>query len=102
MAIGNASLALDLLNAATTYVALVASGASQTLEVGGVYTFCAMTSATTVGFGATSAAAITDGGAARGEPLAINVPPRIFICSSPAVSYVSGTGGSLLVRKCIL
>jgi len=100
MAIGNASLLIDLLNAASTHVADVASGAARALEVGGVYTFQALTSDTTVGFGATSAAAITDGNATHGEVLVGDAPPRIFTIPAASVVYVGCLGGSLRIRRC--
>jgi hypothetical protein len=100
MAIGNTSLLIDLLNAATTWVADVASGASQVLTVGGVYTFQALTSDTTLGFGATAAAAITDGNASRGEKLKVDAPPRIFTVPAASVVFVGCLGGSLRIRRC--
>jgi hypothetical protein len=99
MSIGNTSKALDLLNGATAFVADVASGGSQHLVVGGVYTLQALSSDTYFGFGATSAAAITDAGSGAGEKLVADAPARVVEIQSDAVAFVSGSGGTLRVRK---
>jgi hypothetical protein len=100
MPIGNASLLIDLLNAASTHVADVASGAARQLDVGSVYEFQALTTDATVGFGATSAAAITDGDASHGVKLVADAPPRIFTVPSASVSFVGCAGGTLRIRRC--
>lgn len=100
MAIGN-ELLLDLLNGATTFVADVGTGTAQALTVGGVYTLQALSADTYVGFGATSAAAITDGADDKGELLNADAPPRVFICSDLSVLYVGCEGGTLRVRRAV-
>lgn len=100
MGIGNTSLALDLLNGAGTWVADVADGAALGLVVGGVYNFCPVGADITWGFGATSAAAITDGNSSHGEPFADGAPTRVVEIQSAAVRFVGCAGGTLRVRRC--
>jgi hypothetical protein len=100
MGIGNTSLSIDLLNAATTFVGDVATGASLRLTVGEVYTLQALTADIYIGFGATSALAITDGGTTKGELLAASAPPRVLVVPIDSVVFVGvGGTGSLRVRK---
>lgn len=90
---------LQSLNGASTWLADVSSGASQVLTVSSIYTMQALSADTYVGFGAASAAAITDGNSSHGEKLVADAPPRIFVCTSVNVLYVGCSGGTLRIRK---
>lgn len=108
MAIGNASLILDLLNATTTYTAELtgSDGASSRLDVGGVYSLQALTADVWIGFGSTQAEAQADCVAAKGEKVTADAPPRVLVVSSTAAQWIARNGvasgtGNLRIRKCL-
>ncbi len=100
MSIGNTSLILDLLNAASTWVADVASGDAQQLAFGGVYTFQGLGADTYLGFGASEAAAIADGDSSHGEKLLEDAPPRALVVGAASGLWVGCSGGTLRIRRC--
>ncbi len=101
MSLGNTTLALDLLNGATTWVADVdgTTGGSHQLVVNGVYEVQALVADTYVGFGPNSASAITDGDEDHGVLLVQNAVPRIYEVTSPAVLFIGCNGGTLRIRR---